>query len=101
MDFDADRFEPARNAPGSYAQINLECHDSPWGDTLNVLGQIGPKLLALKHEGALSNVSLDVAFTMTGEAVAITRSIPNDVVKLIGSYGIDLDVSIYLSGDTS
>jgi hypothetical protein len=48
LDFEVERFGPSRNYPGSYAQINLELQDDLWADTLEVLGQIGPSLLALK-----------------------------------------------------
>jgi hypothetical protein len=85
LDFDVERFEPERNSPGSYAQINLDCEaDDPWSDTLELLGQIGRRLLELKAEGVLRGVEMDIAYSFPTTVGAIFRSIPHGVAKIAG-----------------
>jgi hypothetical protein len=85
LDFEVERFEPERKSPGSYAQINLDCEvDDQWGDTLSVLGQIGDRLLALKVEGLLHGVELDIAYSFPTTAGAIFRS-PTALRRLLAN----------------
>ena len=91
-----DRFEVARKGNSNYAQINLP-EGSSWEAVTAFANRIGPSVQSLFQQGEIGRPSLDVALHLEEGHVSASMRIPHAAAATIGRFGINLDVSAYLT----
>jgi hypothetical protein len=100
LDTEMDRYERERNQLYYYAQINIDNDHEPWNAAYQAIERFGPEMQKLLLDGDVGEISLDVALDFLPNVAVMTRSIPSRIAEIVGRFGIDIDVSIYVSGDT-
>ena len=91
-----DRFEVARKGNANYAQINLP-EGSSWEAVNAFADRIGPSVQSLFQQRQIGRPSLDVALHLEEGRVSASIRIPHATAATIGRFGINLDVSAYLT----
>ena len=91
-----DRFEAARKGSAHYAQFNLP-EGTSWEEVTTFANRIGPSVQSLFQQGQIGRASLDVALHLEEGHVSASMRIPHAAAAALGRFGINLDVSAYLT----
>ena len=91
-----NRFEAARKGNSNYAQIDLP-EGASWEEVSVFAERIGPLVQSLFQQGQIGRPSLDVALHLEEGLVSASIHIPHSAAAIIGRFGIDLEVSAYLT----
>ena len=91
-----DRFEAARKGSAHYAQFNLP-KGATWEEVTAFANRIGPSVQSLLQQGQIGRPSLDVALHLEEGHVSASMRIPHTAAAALGRFGINLDVSAYLT----
>jgi len=90
------RFEP-EDAEGSfYAQVDVPV-TNPVRALLELAEQSGPAIAAMLDDRRIGKAVLDLAFDYPEHGEAMSTRLPAHVVAAIAGYGIDIEVSVYLT----
>ncbi|MGV8833777.1 MAG: hypothetical protein ACOH2N_17540 [Devosia sp.] len=90
------RFEP-EDAEGSfYAQVDVPVN-SPVRALLELAERSGPIIAAMLDDRRLGKAVLDLAFDYPEHGEAMSTRLPAHVIAAIAGYGIDIEVSVYLT----
>tara|TARA_R110002020_G_scaffold65297_8_gene172499 strand:+ start:474 stop:917 length:444 start_codon:yes stop_codon:yes gene_type:complete len=90
------RFEP-EDAEGSfYAQVDVPV-SNPVRALLELAEQSGPAIAAMLDDRRIGKAVLDLAFDYPEHGEAMSARLPAHVVAAIAGYGIDIEVSVYLT----
>ena len=90
------RFEP-EDAEGSfYAQVDVPV-DNPVRALLELAERSGPAIAAMLDDRRIGLAVLDIAFDYPDHGEAMSTRLPAHVAAAIGGYGIDIEVSVYLT----
>ncbi len=91
-----DRFEAARRGSAHYAQFNLP-KGASWEEVTAFANRIGPSVQSFFQQGQIGRPSLDVALHLEEGQVSASMRIPHASAAALGRFGINLDVSAYLT----
>jgi hypothetical protein len=90
------RFEP-EDAEGSYyAQVDLPVNN-PVRALLELAERSGPAIAAMLDDRRIGKAVLDLAFDFPDEGEAMSARLPAHAAAAIAGYGIDIEVSVYLT----
>ena len=90
------RFEP-EDAEGSfYAQVDVPVNN-PVRALLELAERSGPAIAAMLEDRRIGLAVLDIAFDYPEHGEAMSTRLPAHVAAAIGGYGIDIEVSVYLT----
>lgn len=90
------RFEP-EDADGSfYAQVDVPVNN-PVRALLELAERSGPAIAAMLEDRRIGLAVLDIAFDYPDQGEAMSTRLPAHVAAAIGGYGIDIEVSVYLT----
>ena len=90
------RFEP-EDAEGSfYAQVDVPVVN-PIRALLELAEQSGPAIAAMLDDRRIGKAVLDLAFDYPEHGEAMSTRLPAHVVAAIAGFGIDIEVSVYLT----
>ena len=90
------RFEP-EDAEGSfYAQVDVPV-TNPVRALLELAEQSGPAIAAMLDSRRIGKAVLDLAFDYPEHGEAMSTRLPAHVVAAIAGFGIDIEVSVYLT----
>ena len=92
----ASRYEP-EDADGSfYAQVDIDTAN-PVRTLLELAERSGPAIAAMLDDRRLGKAVLDLAFDYPEHGEAMSARLPAHVVAAIAGFGIDIEVSVYLT----
>ncbi len=90
------RFEP-EDADGSfYAQVDIPVHN-PVRALLELAERSGPAISAMLDDRRIGKAVLDLAFDYPEHGEAMSARLPAHVAAAIAGYGVDIEVSVYLT----
>lgn len=90
------RFEP-EDAEGSfYAQVDVPVKN-PVRALLELADQSGPAIAAMLDDRRIGKAVLDLAFDYPEHGESMSTRLPAHVVAAIAGFGIDIEVSVYLT----
>jgi hypothetical protein len=90
------RFEP-EDAPDSfYAQVDIPVAN-PVRALLELAERSGPAIAAMLDDRRIGKAVLDIAFDYPEHGEAMSARLPAHVASAIGGYGIDIEISVYLT----
>ncbi len=89
------RHEPARTGSLHYAQVNIPIEEDIWGAITGWIKTIGPPIYLLREERLIGSICVDLAVSFTSGQMSLSVAVPGYAAKIIGSYGIDIEFSVY------
>lgn len=90
------RYEP-EDAEGSfYAQVDIATAN-PVRSLLELAERSGPAIAAMLDDRRIGKAVLDLAFDFPEEGEAMSARLPAHAAAAIAGYGIDIEVSVYLT----
>ncbi len=90
------RYEP-EDADGSfYAQVDVPVKN-PVRALLELAERSGPALAAMLEDRRVGKAVLDLAFDYPEEGEAMSTRLPAHAAAAIAGYGIDIEISVYLT----
>jgi hypothetical protein len=90
------RFEP-EDADGSfYAQVDVPI-DNPVRALLELAERSGPAISAMLDDRRIGKAVLDLAFDYPEHGEAMSARLPAHAAAAIAGYGIDIEISVYLT----
>lgn len=90
------RFEP-EDAEGSfYAQVDVPVNN-PVRALLELAERSGPAIAAMLEDRRIGKAVVDLAFDYPEHGEAMSARLPAHAVAAIAGYGIDIEVSVYLT----
>ncbi len=98
LSISADRFEVSRKGSGHYVQFNLS-EGASWEQVTTFAKRVGPSVHSLIQQGLIGSSSLDVALHLEEGQVSASMRIPHTAAAAFGRFGIDLDISAYLTAE--
>jgi hypothetical protein len=90
------RYEPEDSDGSYYAQVDIPVRNAA-RSILDLADRSGPTLARLLEERKIGKAVLDLAFDYPAEGEAMSARIPAHVAGAIAGYGVDLEVSVYLT----
>jgi hypothetical protein len=90
------RYEP-EDADGSfYAQVDVPVNNAV-RELLELAERSGPAIAAMLEDRRVGKAVLDLAFDYPEHGEAMSTRLPAHVVAAIAAYGIDIEISVYLT----
>ncbi|MGB3337887.1 MAG: hypothetical protein WBA73_11975 [Devosia sp.] len=90
------RYEP-EDADGSfYAQVDVPVNNAV-RELLELAERSGPAIAAMLEDRRVGKAVLDLAFDYPEHGEAMSARLPAHVVAAIAAYGIDIEISVYLT----
>ena len=97
LKIDVDRYEASRSS-GKCAQIDIEDSQDLWGATLRCIQSIRNPVHELISAGLIGSPTLDVALKLPDSSLTKSWTIPANVAAAAGEMGMDVQLSVYLTG---
>jgi len=94
-----DRYEPAREGSLQYAQFDIAVGNNVWGAIADCIQRIGPRISALREDGLIGSAAIDLAVSFDENKAAVFVKLPSHAAETVGRYGIDIEFSMYMTGD--
>jgi hypothetical protein len=94
-----DRYEPERSGSLHYAQVDIPVADDIWIAVVDCIGTIGSRISSLRQAGSIGAASVDLVVSFKEGSVALSIVIPSHTAETVGRYGIDIQLSIYLTSE--
>ncbi|HEV7291194.1 MAG TPA: hypothetical protein VGN79_02655 [Devosia sp.] len=91
----ASRWEQ-EDADSHYAQIDLP-ERNPVRSVLDFAEQSGPTIAAMLEDRRIGKAVLDIAFDYPEEGEAMSARLPAHMAAAVAAYGIDIEISVYLT----
>jgi hypothetical protein len=92
----SSRYEP-EDAEGSfYAQVDVPT-DNPVRALLELAERSGPALAAMLDDRRIGKAVLDLAFDYPEHGEAMSARLPAHAAAAIAGYGVDIEISVYLT----
>lgn len=92
----SSRFEPEDADNSHYAQIDIE-GANPVRVLLELAERSGPAIAAMLEDRRIGKAVLDIAFDYPEDGEAMSTRLPAHMVAAIAAYGVDIEVSVYLT----
>jgi hypothetical protein len=92
-----DRFESMKSGFNHLAQLNIPAVGDDWNNIIDCISAIGPRIAALQRETAVGKVTVDLAVTFSADYASLAIEVPSRAAAAIGSHGIDIEFSVYLT----
>lgn len=93
-----DRYGQSRHDASIYAQISLSGDASEWRDVAQFLDKMGPRIKSLIDQGAIGSACIDFAVSPGAGTLAKFFIVPAEIAEKAGRHLVDVEVSIYMSG---
>ena len=90
------RYEPEDAEASFYAQVDGPVNN-PVRALLELAERSGPAIAAMLDDRRIGKAVLDIAFDYPEHGEAMSTRIPAHVAAAIAGYGVDLEVSVYLT----
>ena len=90
------RYEPEDAEASFYAQVDVPVNN-PVRALLELAERSGPAIAAMLDDRRIGKAVLDIAFDYPEHGEAMSTRIPAHVAAAIAGYGVDLEVSVYLT----
>jgi hypothetical protein len=90
------RYEPEDAEQSFYAQVDVPVQN-PVRALLELAERSGPAIAAMLEDRRIGKAVLDLAFDYPEEGEAMSARLPAHVVAAIAGYGIDIEISVYLT----
>ncbi|MFP9137822.1 hypothetical protein ACLI1C_11645 [Devosia sp. XGJD_8] len=90
------RFEPEDAQDSFYAQVDIPVAN-PVRALLELAERSGPAIAAMLDDRRIGKAVLDIAFDYPEQGEAMSARLPAHVAAAIGGYGIDIEISVYLT----
>jgi hypothetical protein len=90
------RYEPEDAEQSFYAQVDVPVQN-PVRALLEFAERSGPAIAAMLEDRRIGKAVLDLAFDYPEEGEAMSARLPAHVVAAIAGYGIDIEISVYLT----
>lgn len=90
------RFEPEDAEDSHYAQVDIEVKN-PVRSLLELAERSGPAIAAMLEDRRIGKAVLDIAFDYPEDGEAMSARLPAHMAAAIAVYGIDIEISVYLT----
>jgi len=90
------RFEPEDADNSFYAQVDVPV-TNPVRALLELAERSGPAIEAMLADRRIGKAVLDIAFDYPDHGEAMSARIPAHAAAAIAGYGIDIEISVYLT----
>lgn len=90
------RFEREDAEGSSYAQVDVDT-GNPVRALLELADRSGATIAAMLNDRRIGKAVLDIAFDYPEHGEAMSARLPAHVVAAIAGFGIDIEVSVYLT----
>ncbi|HWU17060.1 MAG TPA: hypothetical protein VN155_05210 [Devosia sp.] len=90
------RFEPEDAENSHYAQVDIEVKN-PVRALLELAERSGPAIAAMLEDRRIGKAVLDIAFDYPEDGEAMSARLPAHMAAAIAAYGIDIEISVYLT----
>lgn len=90
------RYEPEDAEDSNYAQIDVPT-SNPVRAILDLADRSGPAIAAMLGDRRIGKAVLDIAFDYPAEGEAMSARLPAHAAAAIAGYGIDIEISVYLT----
>jgi len=90
------RFEPEDADNSFYAQVDVPV-TNPVRALLDLAERSGPAIEAMLADRRIGKAVLDIAFDYPDHGEAMSARIPAHAAAAIAGYGIDIEISVYLT----
>lgn len=90
------RYEPEDAEASFYAQVDVPVNN-PVRALLELAERSGPAIAAMLDDRRIGKAVLDIAFDYPEHGEAMSTRIPAHVAAAIAGYGVDLEISVYLT----
>lgn len=90
------RYEPEDAQDSFYAQVDIATAN-PVRSLLELAERSGPAIAAMLDDRRIGKAVLDLAFDYPEEGEAMSARLPAHAAAAIAGYGIDIEVSVYLT----
>ncbi len=94
-----DKFEPAGSISMHYAQLDVPIENGGWSAIVDWMQIIGPRISALRQQRLIGPASIDLAIAFDADKVSLSIEMPSHAAEAIGSHGIDIEFSVYLTNE--
>lgn len=92
----SSRFEPEDADNSHYAQVDIE-GPNPVRLLLELAERSGPAIAAMLDDRRIGKAVLDIAFDYPENGEAMSTRLPAHMVAAIAAYGVDIEISVYLT----
>jgi hypothetical protein len=92
----ATRYEPEDEENSFYAQVDVAVNN-PTRSLLELAERSGAAIAAMLEDRRIGKAVLDIAFDYPEHGEAMSARLPAHVVAAIAGFGIDIEVSVYLT----
>lgn len=93
------RYEPTRTGSLYYAQVDLPIEEDIWDVIARWVKRLGPPLSKLRQEGLIGSACVDLAVSFVDDQMSLSVVMPSYAAEIIGSYGVDIEFSVYAISD--
>lgn len=90
------RFEPEDAENSHYAQVDIDVKN-PVRALLELAERSGPAIAAMLEDRRIGKAVLDIAFDYPEDGEAMSARLPAHMAAAIAAYGIDIEISVYLT----
>lgn len=90
------RFEPEDAENSHYAQMDIDAKN-PVRALLELAERSGPTIAAMLEDRRIGKAVLDIAFDYPEDGEAMSARLPAHMAAAIAAYGIDIEISVYLT----
>lgn len=90
------RFEPEDAEDSYYAQVDIAVKN-PVRSLLELAERSGPAIAAMLDDRRIGKAVLDIAFDYPENGEAMSARLPAHMAAAIAAYGIDIEISVYLT----
>ena len=90
------RFEREDAEGSSYAQVDVDV-SNPVRALLELADRSGATIAAMLNDRRIGKAVLDIAFDYPEHGEAMSARLPAHVVAAIAGFGIDIEISVYLT----
>ncbi|KFC62724.1 hypothetical protein FF80_03291 [Devosia sp. LC5] len=90
------RFEPEDAEGSHYAQVDIAVKN-PVRALLELAERSGPAIAAMLDDRRIGKAVLDIAFDYPENGEAMSARLPAHMAAAIAAYGIDIEISVYLT----
>ncbi|WP_375450493.1 hypothetical protein [uncultured Devosia sp.] len=91
-----NRFEAEDTENSFYAQVDIAVKN-PVRTVLELAERSGPAIAAMLEDRRVGRAVLDIAFDFPEDGEAMSTRLPAHMAAAIAAYGIDIEVSVYLT----
>ncbi|MCK1517376.1 hypothetical protein IVB22_33710 [Bradyrhizobium sp. 190] len=92
-----DRFEPSKDGPLSYAQIDVPEDGDAWASAATIAERLGPATTASVERGEMGQPWADIAVSFLDDRMTTSLFIPSTFALVLGRWGFQIEVSVYLT----